>query len=160
MNNYERNKSTILFGVFIKKFELNDALQFIRENFEVPSNFVFLYKVRHNMLLSFTARRGELNENIKNSTYKIITLQRNREFNTFFTINAINHLVKERVGKIDPSYKLDFSEYQDILLYTHEDNLFRSKLEFQNRLKLFRDNQNQQLNEEYSSLENNITNQE
>jgi hypothetical protein len=48
-------------------------------------------------------------------------INRKARSNTFFTINALNRVILSEIGEIDPTYKIDWSNYQNRLLVLEAD---------------------------------------
>ena len=53
-----------------------------------------------------------------------ILLHRKKETNTLYTINAVNHIIKDaNNGILDKSYRLQWDNYRNSILLTNKDGL-------------------------------------
>lgn len=110
-----RNKTT-LFGIFIPPETLKEAVGFIKNNFSIPSKKVFVYTNRQDLMLSFVG--STIEEPNLNTKFKVIKFHRNAQYNTFFTIDALNEVIKSKNnGVLNESFVIDFSEFENKFLF-------------------------------------------
>lgn len=76
---------------------------FILENIENPEEYLITYNI------DITKRVNILPDTI--------SVHRKKEYNTLYTINALNHIIKSKIGYIDPAYSLNWVDYSNCLLY-------------------------------------------
>jgi hypothetical protein len=79
---------------------------YVLENVEDANQLILTY----NIDASVTPRG-----NIPDST---ISVHRKKHTNTIYTINAINKLIIGKIGYLDTSYKIDWSELKNTILVT------------------------------------------
>ena len=67
--------------------------------------------------------------NTTNTQYRMqdtITINRKKDTETLYSINALNALIKEQNnGVLDKSYRVDWAQYENKLLLTDRDGSFR-----------------------------------
>ena len=76
------------------------------ENIEDSSQLVLTYNV------------NKTTSNVKNPPASTISVHRKKQTNTMYTINAINKLIEEKIGRVDKSYRVDWNELQNTVLVT------------------------------------------
>lgn len=112
---------TQLVCTFTRKYQINDTLQSIKENFSILNNKVFLFK-------SFDTKEDSiLSYNIVMDTYKkflpnSIMVHQKKETNTIYTINALNELIMNlNNGVLDKKYPIEWERYRNCALLKNRD---------------------------------------
>jgi hypothetical protein len=79
---------------------------------------VFVFENANNekqIILSYNTEKNQNNKKLTNT----ISVHRNKEHNVMFTLNAINHIIREENnGILDKTYKIDWSIYKNCLIIT------------------------------------------
>jgi len=115
VNEFDLNK---LFCTFCRSTSLDETLGSIRSNYDILYNKIFVLYSKSNDEYICTYNvdpfntSGELLENT-------ILAHRKKEYNTLYTINALNSLiVKLNGGILDTRYKIEWSDYRNSILLT------------------------------------------
>ena len=120
---------TQLVCTFIKKYQIDDTLYDIKNEFTVLSNKVFLLRsneIMNELILSYNVLLDSHKEFLPGS----ILVHRKKETNTIYTINALNELIMNlNNGVLDKKYPIDWENYQDTMLLKKPDGLKLLKIE-------------------------------
>ena len=120
---------TQLVCTFIKKYQIDDTLDDIKNEFTVLSNKVFLLRsneIMNELILSYNVLLDSHKEFLPGS----ILVHRKKETNTIYTINALNELIMNlNNGVLDKKYPIDWERYQDTMLLKTSDGLKTLKIE-------------------------------
>jgi len=120
---------TQLVCTFIKKYQIEDTLDDIKNEFTVLSNKVFLLRsneIINELILSYNVLLDSHKEFLPGS----ILVHRKKETNTIYTINALNELIMNlNNGVLDKRYPIDWEKYQDTMLLKKPDGLKSLKIE-------------------------------
>lgn len=120
---------TQLVCTFIKKYQIDDTLDDIKNEFTVLSNKVFLLRsneIMNELILSYNVLLDSHKEFLPGS----ILVHRKKETNTIYTINALNELIMNlNNGVLDKRYPIDWEKYQDTMLLKKPDGLKLLKIE-------------------------------
>lgn len=120
---------TQLVCTFIKKYQIEDTLDDIKNEFTVLSNKVFLLRsneILNELILSYNVLLDSHKEFLPGS----ILVHRKKETNTIYTINALNELIMNlNNGVLDKKYPIDWERYQDTMLLKKPDGLKTLKIE-------------------------------
>lgn len=120
---------TQLVCTFIKKYQIDDTLYDIKNEFTVLSNKVFLLRsneIMNELILSYNVLLDSHKEFLPGS----ILVHRKKETNTIYTINALNELIMNlNNGVLDKKYPIDWERYQDTMLLKKPDGLKLLKIE-------------------------------
>lgn len=120
---------TQLVCTFARKYEIEDTLQDIKEQFNVLNNRVFLLKTlspQSELIMSYNIQM----ENRQDFLPKSIMVHRKKETNTIYTINALNELIMEiNNGVLDKHYPIEWERYENSILLKKQDGLKILKLE-------------------------------
>lgn len=124
-----------LFCTFTARPVLDLTIDYIKSFFEITNNRIFLYKEWEdysNLFLIYNVD-GESDGFALNT----IPVHRNKQTNTFFTINALNNLIKRiNNGVLDTTYKIDWANYEDTILTGKKDELFITEIIFEKKISL------------------------
>ena len=120
---------TQLVCTFIKKYQIDETLDDIKNEFTVLSNKVFLLRsneIMNELILSYNVLLDSHKEFLPGS----ILVHRKKETNTIYTINALNELIMNlNNGVLDKKYTIDWENYQDTMLLKKPDGLKLLKIE-------------------------------
>ena len=90
-----------------ESYELVFDKIYLLENVEDPNQYVLTYNIAK------SSSEGVV------PPPSTISVHRKKQTNTIYTINAINKLIEEKNGgKLDKSYKIDWTELQNTVLVT------------------------------------------
>jgi len=99
-------------------------VQLIMENMPLADGWLYILRNKlnpNNYYITFNVPRSELATSLKLAD--VIVVHRKKDYNTIFTINALNQIQKQATGldAIDARWPFPFDLYQNcILLYTDE----------------------------------------
>lgn len=122
-----RQRGTLLASFLTTESEEreNEEVQFIVDNLKLSNNYVFLLrslKDPSKKIITYNAfvEKGQgFNPNLHTTR-----VHRKKQTNTLYTINALNLAVaKQHDGKTGKDLKLDWEEYRNCLLLSHEKQL-------------------------------------
>ena len=112
-----------LLCTFSNKKELTEMVLLIKESAPLSMRKLYvLEKVEdHNeLMLTYNVVKSEVSGFLPNT----ILLHRKKETNTLYTINAVNHIIKEaNNGILDTSYRLQWDNYRNSILLTNKEGL-------------------------------------
>tara|TARA_A100001201_G_scaffold40462_1_gene41812 strand:+ start:1333 stop:1734 length:402 start_codon:yes stop_codon:yes gene_type:complete len=111
---------------FINRSQLLQSIDTLREHYTISSSRIFVLADTDDnskLLLSYNVDMEsdlDFDQVLKNT----IRVHRKKEFNTLYSLNALNHLVKEQNnGKVDPNFIIDWSRYRNCVLTTRDHGL-------------------------------------
>jgi hypothetical protein len=114
---------TQLVCTFVKKYEIEEKLNDILNEFTVLSGKVFLMKstdLLNELILSYNVLLDSHKDFLPGS----ILVHRKKETNTIYTINALNELIMNlNNGVLDKSYQIDWEIYRDKMLIKKPEGL-------------------------------------
>lgn len=126
-------KKIVLVATFVEHDYLDKFLYKIYKRFGVNKKSVFLFETGDQLLLTYRIflNLGE-KINIRKELPK--TVQIHKRGTTFFTINALNNLIKRDFNLSDDninfqSYQIEWEEYQNTIILLKNDELEILKLE-------------------------------
>lgn len=108
---------------FTDKENLDVTLDFIKEVYDVVFNYIFVLQDKHNLNQLFITYNVNSTENYKHPDLNTILVHRKKQTNTLYTINALNEVVRSEIGVLDPSYKINWEEYQNCIMLHDSDGL-------------------------------------
>ena len=111
--------NTQLLCLFTTKDELEKSTNFVLTNYTLtnPNVFVLESKLKpEEVFITFNVEKGSA---AISSEWKTILVQRKKQSNTIYTINALNEVVKSKTGgMLDNSYMIDWEEFRNCILTT------------------------------------------
>jgi hypothetical protein len=114
---------TQLVCTFVRKYEIENAINEIRSSFQLLNNKIFLLKstgIQNESILSYNVQLDSKQQFLKSS----IMVHRKKETNTIYTINALNELImKINNGVLDKQYPIDWDRYQNTMLLKRQEGL-------------------------------------
>ena len=112
---------TQLVCTFIKKYQIDDTLDDIKNEFTVLSNKVFLLRsneIMNELILSYNVLLDSHKEFLPGS----ILVHRKKETNTIYTINALNELIMNlNNGILDKKYPIEWERYRNCALLKNKE---------------------------------------
>jgi hypothetical protein len=112
---------TQLVCTFTKKYQVDDTINEIKENFPLFNNKIFMFKpleIKEDFMLSYNIIMDSYKKFLPNS----IMVHQKRETNTIYTINALNELIMNlNNGILDKSYKIEWERYKNCALLKNKD---------------------------------------
>jgi len=127
--------SNKLFCTFSTEETLDDVLTSIREKYRIVYNkiFVLYSKSQNEYICTYNVDFGNVSTFLDNT----ILVHRKKETNTLYTINALNTLIKQlNDGKLDNSFKVNWSDYRNCILLTKGPELKRINTKLFNIIEL------------------------
>ena len=139
------NEKRMLLATFTKdkSFSLTRTLQKIGISFpEVKKDMVFVFENKddHNLILTYDVEKND-NLKIKEEMGSTLQLHRKKQYNVFFTLNALNKVLaienQEKKGE-----ELNWKKYKNSLLITNNGELKTIPISFRGveYLKNYREN--------------------
>lgn len=112
---------TQLVCTFTKKYQVDDTVNEINQNFPLFNNKIFMFKpleIKEDFMLSYNVIMDSYKKFLPNS----IMVHQKRETNTIYTINALNELIMNlNNGILDKSYKIEWERYKNCALLKNKD---------------------------------------
>lgn len=111
----------VLIGTFIRKANVPQrVLKEIVESFNTDKIFIFSVEDEtHKRLVTFNVYEADLGDRFteyKRANKNTLRLHRNKNSNTFYTINSLNKVVEGQAGKKDIQHNVDWADYQNCCL--------------------------------------------
>jgi len=110
-----------LFCTFIKIDEIDDKIQDIRSRYDIIYNKIFVLEIKGSdeYVCTYNVDGYNINQIYENT----ILVHRKKDFNTLYTINALNILIKQlNNGFMDVSYNINWQNYRNSILLTQHHN--------------------------------------
>ena len=112
---------TQLVCTFAKKYEVDNVIEDVKNNFSVLNNKIFMFKsfeIREDCILSYNIIMDSYKKFLPNS----IMVHQKRETNTIYTINALNELIMNlNNGVLDKKYPIEWERYRNCALLKNKD---------------------------------------
>ena len=112
-----------LLCTFSNKKELTEMVLIIKESAPLSMRKVYVLQRADNpneLMLTYNVKKSDTSGFLPNT----ILLHRKKETNTLYTINAVNHIIKEaNNGILDTSYRLQWDNYRNSILLTNKEGL-------------------------------------
>jgi mRNA-degrading endonuclease YafQ of YafQ-DinJ toxin-antitoxin module len=122
-------ENTVLLGTFIKRSHVSQRLlKSIVENFN--ANRIFIFSVEdetHKRLITFNVNKEDLDKKFsefRKTNKNTLRLHRNKESNTFYTINSLNKLIDVQNGTKDETFKVNWNDYKNCCLLVDNQGQF------------------------------------
>jgi len=114
-----------LLCTFTNKYNLNRVISDINNTYSVSKIFVLKNLLTNQLMCTYNISDDE---SYKNRLKYTISLHRNKETNTLYTIDALNELIiLLNDGKKDNQYKIDWNNYKNMLLITDDTGIKKIK---------------------------------
>lgn len=111
-----------LFCTFVRRRELEDAVERITTTYPILHNKIFVLSItdRRDLAVTYTPDTTE-RLSISEDT---ILVHRKKHTNTLYTINAMNLIIKmNNNGMLDKTYQVDWESYKNSILLSNDDEL-------------------------------------
>ena len=112
-----------LLCTFSNKKEITEMVLIIKESAPLSMRKVYVLQKEDNpneLMLTYNVKKSDTSGFLPNT----ILLHRKKETNTLYTINAVNHIIKEaNNGVLDTSYRLQWQNYRNSILLTNKQGL-------------------------------------
>ena len=112
---------TQLVCTFVRKYEVQNTIDNIRENFSLLNNKIFLFKTfetKEDCILSYNIVMDTYKKFLPNS----IMVHQKKETNTIYTINALNELIMNlNNGILDKKYPIEWERYRNCALLKNKE---------------------------------------
>jgi hypothetical protein len=110
---------TQLLCTFTTVDDLDQTVEEIKKAYTLVFNKIYLLEnTEDSSQLVLTYNVNKTTSNVKNPPASTISVHRKKQTNTIYTINAINKLIEEKLGRLDKSYRVDWEELQNTVLVT------------------------------------------
>ena len=134
-------KKQQLLCTFVTPGTLNLTLVYIQTYYKITNGKIFVYKeseksnyIGPNTLLVYNIDDTLKDNNLARNT---ILIHRKKQYNSFYTINALNCLITAiNNGVLDKNYPIQWENYTNVLLTVVESNLKTTPIFFQKILYL------------------------
>lgn len=115
---------TQLLCTFSTKDEVeNDIIQ-IRETYNVVYKYIYILQNKANLDELFITYNIDTEYKPHLPLRNTILVHRKKQFNTLYTINVLNELVRaENGGVLDKSFMIDWSNYRNSIIVTNSSGL-------------------------------------
>ncbi len=111
-----------LFCTFVRRRELEDAVERITTTYPILHNKIFVLSItdRRDLAVTYTPDTTE-RLSISEDT---ILVHRKKHTNTLYTINAMNLIIKmNNNGVLDKTHQVDWESYKNSILLSNDDEL-------------------------------------
>ena len=123
----------MLLATFVRSSQIDKAVEQISSELDIDSRRVFLLKLvskdnskdrKYVLTYNWHGDRGRQDFDFTNE-YVTISVNRKKQTNTIYTINALNSLIKEEYGPtVDPkTIKVDWDQHRNTMLIMNGDDL-------------------------------------
>jgi hypothetical protein len=115
-----------LFCTFIDSDNLNETVDLLKNRYSILYNKIFVLSSPDTDEYILTYNIDVINTNSKNALPSTILVHRKKEFNSLYSVNALNEIIKSlNGGVIDTNFSIPWSEYKNCLLLTQDGGLRR-----------------------------------
>ena len=113
---------TQLLCTFTTKEKLQDQLQQIRETYHIVYNYIYVLQNKSDLDELFVTYNIDTAYKPEKPLGDTILVHRKKQFNTLYTINALNELIKEENGgTLDKSFTVDWDKFKNSIIVTNVD---------------------------------------
>ena len=112
---------TQLLCTFTTKQKLNEVVDIVVTCNEVLYEKIYVFQNSNELNQLICTYNVEFIDNYEENIIDTISLHRKKQFNTLYTINALNEVIREKNnGVLDKSFMVDWVEFENTLLLTNE----------------------------------------
>jgi hypothetical protein len=130
-------RKTTLLCTFTTRESLSNTINKIQEIYELALGSVYvLQNADDPEQLILTYNIISENTRIQDNSEFTISVHRKKKTNTIYTINAINKLIIEEIGRLDTNYPVKWEELQDTVLVTAYGKLKKIKISVYDIIKI------------------------
>lgn len=114
-----------LYCTFVEEQDINKVISGLISDYEILFGKIFVLGSRNKKYDKTLLTYNIDTANLKEDTVfpDTINVHRKKETNTLYTINALNSVVLEEYGRIDPKYQIEWENYRNCLLLSKHDKL-------------------------------------
>lgn len=110
---------TSLLCTFTNKEDLDNTIDRIQDTYRIVFNYMYVLQNKENLDELFVTYNIDNEYNPQIPLGNTILVHRKKEFNTLYTINALNEIVrKENNGMLDRNFVIDWSEVKNSIVTT------------------------------------------
>ncbi len=109
----------MMFATFCTDRNLDETSRSIYAAFEVEDDRLFIFYEHDNVVKKLVTYNVVFDENQRVDTRSVretIRINRKKESNTLYTINALNFVIDSLGGQRDKEFQIDWTSYKDMLL--------------------------------------------
>ena len=124
-----------LMASFITHTKLKKFVEYLHQNQLTDKLFILKNQKQHNVLVvTYNLLKESNMSNLREyGVLNSLTIQRNKDTNTLYSINALNYILEDEVMKTEKpknEIKIDWSKYQNTLITTSDKkvNIINTKL--------------------------------
>jgi hypothetical protein len=113
-------KKTTLLASFIDRRTIGKSLRLIEKNYNVFNNMVFVLNNKNNrrqLILTYNIEKSDKKIDYKSIIPNTITIHRNKDTNTLYTIDALNYLLRNICIN---GHSINWEEFKDCMLLTQK----------------------------------------
>lgn len=117
--NGNNQKKTILLATFTEEKFLDNVVGKILQCFSIENDKIYVFEEEKNTIKKIVTYNAYANADGKvvfDHIQNTIRINRKKDSNTLYTINALNAIIEEKTGRIDESYNIDWEEYHNMLI--------------------------------------------
>ena len=112
---------TQLLCTFTTKQKLNEVVDIVVTCNDVLYEKIYVFQNINELNQLICTYNVEFIDNYEENIIDTISLHRKKQFNTLYTINALNEVIREKNnGVLDKSFMVDWIEFENTLLLTNE----------------------------------------
>jgi len=111
-----------LLCTFASDEEIESTVDTIFRSYDIVFNKIFVLSLSDNdhKIITYNINPGNVRQILPNT----ISVHRKKDFNVFYTINALNALIKTlNAGQLDSSYPIEWEDYKNSILLTDDDGV-------------------------------------
>ena len=113
-----------LLCTFTSQEELQNTLQAIRTKYNIVYNYIYVLQNKSNLEELFVSYNIDTSIKYDSLLEDTILVHRKKEYNTLYTINALNQIVKEQnKGVLDKSFGINWSELKNSIIVSDVDGV-------------------------------------
>ena len=113
-----------LLCTFTSQEELQNTLQAIRTKYNIVYNYIYVLQNKSNLEELFVSYNIDTSIKYDSLLEDTILVHRKKEYNTLYTINALNQIVKEQnKGVLDKSFAINWSELKNSIIVSDVDGV-------------------------------------
>ena len=114
-----------LYCTFVEADEIENNINYLINDYHILYNKIFVLESKHPDYNKFILTYNIDNVNLKEDVFfkNTINVHRKKETNTLYTINAVNIISMQKIGRIDPNFKINWNNYKNCLLLSKDNQL-------------------------------------
>jgi hypothetical protein len=112
-------QKTLLLCTFTTIEKLEEIVNQIDDTYDLAFDSIYVLKnVDNENQLILTYNIIGDHQKLKDAPENTISVHRKKHTNTIYTINAINKLIIQKIGRLDTTYNIDWKELENCVLVT------------------------------------------